>query len=598
VLGRYDVVVVGGGTSGAPAAIGAARQGADVLLLEYQHALGGTATLGLIGRAYHGTKAGFSAEVPFPSNEHNMAHKMEWYRRSVREAGGEVWFGALTCGAWLQDGRVAGVEVATPAGRGVVLADVVIDSTGNADVAAAAGAETLHGATEDGYIAMQGAGLPPWPLGAYYVNTDYLLVDESDVVDLWRALVGARMAMAPGHFDVAPLIQTRERRRIVGDHVLRYIDQVAGRMFPDSVVVSRSDYDSHGYPNADYFALIPHTEASLKANHPAPGGTCYTPYRCLLPRGVEGLLVTGLGISMERDASAMVRMQHDLANQGYAAGVAAAMASEQGVVPRGIDVRALQRHMVEVGSLPADAMEQEDSFPRPPERVAEAAGDLLHPDRQRACRALAVVLRQPEDARPHVRAAHEAAEGEQRLFLARVLGFWGEKGVGPELAEALAQSSWDPKILQGGMAEYAHLPTPVDSLVLALARCGHKGAVDAILAKMEKMDAGTTLSHHRSCALALEGLGDGRAAGALARLLRKPGMSGHAMVELEPLHDKPRRKRRREGGLREIILARALYRCGDHEGLARGILEHYRQDLRGLFRRHAEYVLAGKKPGA
>ncbi len=44
-------------------------------------------------------------------------------------------------------------------------------------------------------------------------------------------------------------IQTRERRRIVGDHVLAYLDQIAGRTYPDSIVFSGSDYDSHGYPS-------------------------------------------------------------------------------------------------------------------------------------------------------------------------------------------------------------------------------------------------------------------------------------------------------------------------------------------------------------
>ena len=93
VLGEYDVVVVGGGTAGACAAIGAARQGAKALVVEYQEALGGTGTLGAITRPYHGLFIGFTKEVPFPDKEHNVEHKMEWYRREIRKAGGEVWFG-------------------------------------------------------------------------------------------------------------------------------------------------------------------------------------------------------------------------------------------------------------------------------------------------------------------------------------------------------------------------------------------------------------------------------------------------------------------------------------------------------------------------
>ena len=100
----------------------------------------------------------------------------------------------------------------------------------------------------------------------------------------------------------------------MGDHVLSYLDQIAERTYPDSIVLSASDYDSHGYPSHPFFALLPHDEKSRAANHPAPGGSCYTPYRCLLPRGLDGILVIGLGISMHRDASALVRMQHDMHN--------------------------------------------------------------------------------------------------------------------------------------------------------------------------------------------------------------------------------------------------------------------------------------------
>ncbi len=591
VIGRYDVVVVGGGTAGAPAAIAAARHGASVLVVEYQPALGGTATLGLIGRPYHGERSGFSAEVPFPDEEHNLEDKMEWYRRAVRETGGEVWFGAMAWGVVARKGVVKGALVATPEGAGTVLADVVIDATGNADLAAHAGAETMYGATEGGRIAMQGAGLPERPLGGDYVNTDYLLVDESDMTDVWRALVGARAAMPEEAFDAGDLLQTRERRRVVGQHVLRYLDHIAGRTYPDSVVLSSSDYDSHGYPNAPFFALMPHTPQSRRANHPAPGGWCFTPYRCLLPRGIDGLLVIGLGISMERDAGALVRMQHDLANQGYAAGVAAAMASRGGVAPGDIDVRRLQRKLVEVGNLPPEVLTQGDCLPLPDASVAGAVRDMAAPERMRACRALAVVLTHCEQALPHLERAYASAAGEVRLLYARVLGFLGARQAVGELVRALQQAQWDEKILQGGMAEYAHLPTPVDALVLALGRTGERRALPAILEKLGELDASSTLSHHRAVALALEDIGDRRAAEPLARLLGKPGMAGHAMLELVTLH-REREKRRREGALREIVLARALLRCGDCNGIGRRALEVYRDDLRGLFSRHAAWALS------
>jgi hypothetical protein len=591
VLARCDVVVIGGGTAGAAAAIGAARRGAKTLVVEYLEGLGGLGTLGLIGKAYHGRDVGFAAEVPFPDKQHNIEHKMEWYRRELRRADAEIWLGSIGCGAWVENGRVRGAVVATPQGRGLVLANTIIDATGSADVAIAAGADYLYGANAVD-LALQGTGLPARPLDRYYVNSDYMLVDESDMLDTWRALVGARAAMAPGTFDSGTLIQTRERRRVVGEHVLRYLDQVAGRTYPDSIVLSASDYDSHGYPSQAYFALLPHDAESRKANHPAPGGMCYTPYRCLLPKGLDGILVVGVGISMERDASAMVRMQLDISNQGYAAGVAAAMAAAGGSTVRNIDVRALQRHLVQTGALPEEVLSHRDSFPLPESAVREAVASLpAASNPTQAARPLAIVLSHQQAALPMLRAAYASALGETKLTYAKILGVLGDADVVPCLAKALDAAAWDDKILQGAAAEYAHLPTPVDSLIVALGSTRDELALPPILRKLDTLDAETTLSHHRAVAVALERIASPSAVEPLARLLEKPAMRGHAMTALEPQHNANREKRRRTEPLREIVLARALYRCGDHHGLGERILREYAADIRGLFARHAQAVL-------
>ena len=486
VLAECSVVVVGGGTSGAAAAIAAARRGTRVLLVEYQDGLGGTGTLGLIGEPYHGHRAGFSREVPFPGSGQSPESKMEWYRRQVRDAGGMVWFGVLCCGAYVEGSRVRGVVVATPEGRGIVLADVVIDATGNSDVAAAAGAQTLYGATEDGDIAMQGAGLPARPLGRANVNTDYLFVDESDAVDAWRALVGARWAMKEGPSTSGRSSQTRERRRIVGDHVLDYLDQVAGRTYPDSIVLASTDYDAHGYPNHPYFALMPHTEQSLKANHPAPGAPSYIPYRCLLPRGLDGILVIGLGTSMTRDACGL--------------DADAARPRQPGVRGRrGGGHGGRGRHRAARHRRPR-AAESPRRDRQPAGRTCSHTGTRSRSARMpwpRRCArwcpttasapsgALAVVLAHAETALRHLRAAHQEAAGGRRLLYARVLAFMGERDVVDQLAAALQEhAAWDAKVLPGPDGEVLHLPTPTDSIVLALGATRAPQALPAILEKL------------------------------------------------------------------------------------------------------------------
>jgi len=592
VLGRWDVVIIGGGTSGAAAAIAAGRRGARVLVAEFQEGLGGTGTVGLIGKPYHGRNAGFAREVPFPSETFTVDDKMEWYRKEIRKHGGDILFGVMGAGALIDNNRVRGAVIVTPQQRAIALAPVTIDATGNADIAISAGAQAMWSA-DAADLAMQGAGLPSRKPGASYVNTDYLLIDENDMLDVWGALAGARKAMPDEAWDAGSLIQTRERRRMVGEHILSYLDQIAGRTYPDSVVFSSSDYDSHGYPSEDFFALLPHDKNSRLMNHPAPGGSTYTPYRCLLPKGLEGILVTGLGISMHRDASAMVRMQRDMANQGYAAGVAAAETAKSGKRLRDLDIRALQKHLVEIGNIPEAVLTHQDSFPLPIAEVRKAVQNVGYATNpEEAGIWLAIILTHREAAHPLLRQRYASVPQRQKLIYANLLAFFGEKEVAPFLIEALDNiKEWDARILQGKMAEYAHLPTPIDTLILALGRTRVKAALPALLRKLETLDASVTLSHHRALAMALEQFADPSAAEPLARLLSKPGMRGHIMKTIEPLHDANMDARRRIGPLREIVLARALYRCGDHNGLAAAILNEYRTDIRGLFARHASAIL-------
>jgi len=128
--------------------------------------------------------------------------------------------------------------------------------------------------------------------------------------------------------------------------------------------------------------------------------------------------------------------------------------------------------------------------------------------------------------------------------------------------------------------------------ILALGAIRDHQALPAIFRMLDMLDANVTLSHHRAVALALEQIADPEAAYPLWERLSKEGIRTHTMLEIEPLYDSPREKRRREGALREIVLARALYRCGDHKGLGEQILREYTRDLRGLFARHVTAVLA------
>jgi hypothetical protein len=86
----------------------------------------------------------------------------------------------------------------------------------------------------------------------------------------------------------------------------------------------------------------------------------------------------------------------------------------------------------------------------------------------------------------------------------------------------------------------------------------------------------------------------------LAELLSKPDMMGHVHTTVGIAKEKgapggTNSEQTRRESLRELMLARALYRCGDRDGLGEKILRDYIQDLRGHLARHAKAVLEERK---
>jgi hypothetical protein len=456
---------------------------------------------------------------------------------------------------------------------------VVIDSTGNADIAAAAGARCNY--TDGSGVAVQGAGLPPRQLGAGYTNTDWTFIDDADVIDTWRAFVVAKDKFKSA-YDLGQLVDTRERRRIVGDFVMSPLDILNHRTYPDTIAIARSNFDSHGFTIHLIFLLRPPDRKEILVS---------VPYRCLLPKGLNGILVTGLGASAHRDVMPVIRMQADIQNQGYAAGVAAAMAAKENRRLRDIDVKALQRHLVEKGNLPESVLADKDSFPLAKEKIAEAVGRVVNDYNE-----LEIVLAQPEDSTQLLRDSYKTAADERaRLAYAHILGMLGDATGADTLLEAVRSREWDKGWNFTGMGQYGASVSPLDSLIIALGRTGDKRAVEIIVEKVGRLDEKSEFSHYRAVAMALEEMGDAAAARPLAELLEKPGIMGHAFIDIEQArHGTPASAtdtKTRNASLRELFLAAALYRCGDYEGLGKKILREYSCDLRAHYACHAQAVL-------
>ena len=596
-LGRYDVVVIGGGTGGAPAAIAAARAGASTLVCENQYALGGVGTLGQISNYYFGNIVGFTQEVDRGvaklETDPKVAEsktawspqaKQAWYLREARDCGAQVWFGTVCCGAWVEGDRVRGVVIAGPHGYGLVEAGAVVDATGNADVAAAAGAATTG--IDDRHVAVQGTGLASVRPDKRYHNTDHSFSDDTDIIDATSFLVLSKQKFR-SDFDAGQLVDSRERQQIIGDLELGPADFLAERRFPDTICVSSSNFDSHGFTIHPLFVVKAPDKERMWV---------HVPYRSLLPRGLDGILVTGLGVCAHRDAIPVVRMQPDVQNQGYAAGRAAAMAAQAGVGVRGIDLKQLQKHLVEIGNLPESVLTDEDTFPVSEEKLRWAVNEGwdMH-------EGLAICFAESERTAPLLRDAYEAAEQpDRKRCYAMVLGLMSDSRGAATLCDELNERGWDDGWNYRGMGQFGMSTSEVDAMLIALGRCDGGAAWPVVLAKIATLPDNPEFSHCRAVAEACEELHarcpNKEAGAALASRLRRDGMAGHSHTSIaeaqEALTDDPNENDVRNRALRELYLARALYRCGDPDGLGEQLLRAYTSDIRGHFARHANAVLA------
>ncbi|HOJ39334.1 MAG TPA: FAD-dependent oxidoreductase, partial [bacterium] len=191
--------------------------------------------------------------------------------------------------------------------------------------------------------------------GEVYANVTRVFGDASKVEDLTRAEIeGKRQVMRaiefyrkylPG-YQQAKLksfgieIGTRESWRLAGRYTLTRRDVLSGRDFPDAVARAAYGIDIHNSHGPGGIMI-----------HLKPGTSYAIPYRCLLPEKVEGLLVAGRCLSASRQALGSLRVMVTCMATGQAAGVAAALAAREKVVPSRLNISRLQEHLLRQGVI-------------------------------------------------------------------------------------------------------------------------------------------------------------------------------------------------------------------------------------------------------
>ncbi len=571
VEGRYDVIVVGGGASGAPAAIGAARAGAKVLLVEQLGILGGTGVNG-IGDFWYGYRYGFVMEfgkVRWKSNE-----KAFYFRKTLENAGGEIWYNTLACGVIKSNNTVCGVVVATPMGRMAVLGKVVIDGSGDGDIYAWAGADFEFGCGKNGNFAVQDSGFHgDFQMPIDVQNQSGVYTDPGDIYSAtWFRVLSDRYTEHADKFDFYPLSGIRGTRRLVGDYSITALDQYRLRTYADVIAVATTDWDNHGYHKnkACYAGLF-------------PDGLSYIPYRSLLPRGLEGLLVVGRCKSTEHDAMPLVRMQADVGNEGYAAGVAAAMCVKAGAGLRDVDMPALQDHLRAIGNLPNTNICVDMPDPTDAE-IQTAIENLSVVNSNGVSVSMAPLLVNPARSIPFLLASFQA---DPTVFKAKALCFCGDTNGVAYLSDWLNTQTLGPN---GGNGRV----TPTDSAIRALGYAPNIRAVSALTNKLAA--CGITSSHYehvRALVLTLGDIGSPQAVPALLAFLQKPNVT-NLVRTVDMGQTAITGAYGYTAAAQELLAATALYRCGDTNGVAKRLLTAYLDDWRGPLRRFAAEVLSNK----
>lgn len=421
VIAECDVLVVGGGPGGIGAAVSAARNGAKTILVERFGSFGGTWTAGILSAimpypyvkgifgevisGWHkrggwsqgqwGAHDGWGAGGSYDSEVAKVA-----LDRLVVDAGVTPYFFAQAAGVIREGNRVRGVIIESKEGRQVILAKMIVDSSGDGDVSVLAGVPSDKGRDEDGAVQpmtmifkMTGvddekamaskqadhdftkawqaakargevtvpredvlANRNPKP-GEWNFNTTRIIhKDGTKLRDVTDAMIEGRRQVAevaaflrkniPGFenavvSETAPHIGVRETRRIRCDYTVTAKDIVEVTPFEDCI--ARGDWfiDIHS----------PTGEGTVRI-HPPVGKWYEIPFRCTRAQGVDNLLVASRCIDSTHEAHAAIRITPQVMAIGEGVGAAAALCVKLGLKStRDLDVKLLRETLRKQGAF-------------------------------------------------------------------------------------------------------------------------------------------------------------------------------------------------------------------------------------------------------
>jgi len=408
-----DVLVVGAGPSGIAAAISSARSGAATMLIEQLGSVGGISTSGLMSHWTGSVNSRLYEEILTRSANENEGsakgvrtnridpEKLAYvYNSMLAESGVRVQLYTFGSGVIMEAGKVEGVITESKSGREVILAKIVIDASGDGDIASKSGANFFKGREDDGK--MQPATMMfkvggvdtenavflgafeeryqtkkgelqqlakqhlPHPAGHVLLYkstlpgivtcnmTNCIGVDGTSAADLTKAEIICRNQIkeivkflrefVPGYencfvISSASLIGIRETRHFKGLYSLNEADILSARVFDDWVVKDAFfNFDVHNLTGAGLDKTGTQKEFKQSKGYTIP-------YRCLVPEKVNGLLLCGRNISGTHIAHSNFRVMPICVGIGEAAGIAAALGCRNDIEIRSVLAADIQKSL-------------------------------------------------------------------------------------------------------------------------------------------------------------------------------------------------------------------------------------------------------------
>jgi ribulose 1,5-bisphosphate synthetase/thiazole synthase len=598
VIGKCEVLVIGAGTSGYPAALMAAKNGAKTVVIEKYGDVGGTHTIGGVSKYWYGRKTSFLKslnEEAFEMMDASGMPKATGMLHALMRSGAHLITHCISLGTITEDATVKGVVVNTANGLGVIKASTVIDATGDADIAARAGSNTNFGTRRDNltmyfsFARFRGTN----PEAARHFDC---IVDQRDPADLTRAIVSSRRR-GPGRGpDDFPqyYLTPRESRHINATDTITVADILSGRKYGDMIVIGRSNFDIKGIADSDLFTAG-FIEDAYEKNY-----SVQLPYRVFFPADLKNLMVIGKAYSITHDALALARMQRDLVAVGGTAGIAASMAIESSVIINDVNISDLQSRLVEVGILTQKELNSvsgvEDNL------ITELSDEVyLEMIDQQAEGSLSVdgqvaLLSRPAKSAPLMIQTLEKPGMQDNLHLGRALCYLGEKlGCDIVFEELTRQVQVDelPLIFeryprQNPSPDHAYAP-PISFMMNMLGQQGDDRIIPLMskLAQKIKMNPEKSdMMYHYvlSICYAADRLASPDCLEALEIIADNLEIKDRLMPLGTDIRISSDRKAERYAYL-ELSAARAMARCGSKEGYS--ILIEYLKDVRGVLARSA-----------